>query len=104
MTMRKLEWAIAKAVEDMGGRPIAETVAPNVLRCGRKLEACGTHETARRLRSTIGMVFRFAICRTVDALAGNAIMRQAGSCRQSGRTNLPSWGPKIRGHLDGLDN
>jgi integrase len=61
MTMRKLEWLLAMAVEDLGDRPIAEITAPEVLRCLRKVEARGTHETARRLRSTIGTVFRFAV-------------------------------------------
>lgn len=61
MTMRKLEWLLAMAVEDLGDRPIADITAPEVLRCLRKVEARGTHETARRLRSTIGTVFRFAV-------------------------------------------
>lgn len=60
-TMRKLEWLLAMAIEDLGDRPIADITAPEVLRCLRKVEARGTHETARRLRSTIGTVFRFAV-------------------------------------------
>lgn len=66
MTMRKLEWLIEMANADLGDRPIADISAPDVLRCLRKVEARGTHETARRLRSTIGTVFRFAVA------AGNA--------------------------------
>lgn len=66
MTMRKLEWLIEMANADLGDRPIGEISAPDVLRCLRKVEARGTHETARRLRSTIGTVFRFAVA------AGNA--------------------------------
>ena len=61
MTMRKLEWLLAMANADLGDRPIAEISAPDVLRCLRKIEARGTHETARRLRSTIGTVFRYAV-------------------------------------------
>jgi integrase len=61
MTMRKLEWLLGMAIEDLGDRPIADITAPDVLRCLRRVEARGTHETARRLRSTIGTVFRFAV-------------------------------------------
>ncbi|QYK39829.1 MAG: integrase arm-type DNA-binding domain-containing protein [Paracoccaceae bacterium] len=61
MTMRKLEWLLDMAVADLGDRPIQDITAPDVLRCLRKVEARGTHETARRLRSTIGTVFRFAV-------------------------------------------
>jgi integrase len=61
MTIRKLEWLLDMAIKDLGVRPIAEISAPEVLRCLRKVEARGTHETARRLRSTIGTVFRFAV-------------------------------------------
>jgi integrase len=68
MTMRKLEWLLAMAIKDLGDRPIADIAAPEVLRCLRKVEARGTHETARRLRSTIGSVFRFAVA---SGLASN---------------------------------
>ena len=61
MTMRKLEWLLGMAIADLGERPIADISAPEVLRCLRKVEARGTHETARRLRSTMGTVFRFAV-------------------------------------------
>ncbi|MCU0828869.1 MAG: integrase arm-type DNA-binding domain-containing protein [Tabrizicola sp.] len=61
MTMRKLEWLLGMAIDDLGERPIADISAPEVLRCLRKVEARGTHETARRLRSTMGTVFRFAV-------------------------------------------
>ncbi|WP_435258091.1 tyrosine-type recombinase/integrase [Thioclava sp. FR2] len=61
MTMRKLEWLVGMAEEDLGKRPITEISAPDVLRCLRRVEARGTYETARRLRSTIGTVFRYAV-------------------------------------------
>lgn len=67
--MRKLEWLIDMANACFGNRPIAEITSPEVLRCLRKIEARGTHETARRLRSTIGSVFRYAVatgCASTD--------------------------------------
>ncbi|WP_425312502.1 tyrosine-type recombinase/integrase [Methylocella tundrae] len=45
----------------IGSRPIAEITAPEVLAVLRGVESRGRHETARRLRATIGEVFRFAI-------------------------------------------
>jgi integrase len=45
----------------IGDRPVAEIIAPEVLSVLRKVEARGRYETARRLRSSCGMVFRYAI-------------------------------------------
>ena len=45
----------------IGERPIAEITAPEVLAVLRKVEAGGRYETARRLRSMCGAVFRYAI-------------------------------------------
>jgi integrase len=45
----------------IGARPVAEIAAPELLAVLRKVESRGRYETARRLRSTCGMVFRYAI-------------------------------------------
>jgi integrase len=45
----------------LGSRPIAEISAREVLAVLKGVEARGTHETARKLRTAIGDVFRFAI-------------------------------------------
>jgi integrase len=58
-TMAKTEWLIDLARSDLGSKPIRDVLA--VL---RKVEARGRLETARRLRSTIGQVFRYAIATT----------------------------------------
>lgn len=49
------------AKPEIGARPIAEISAPEILRVLRAVEARGRHETARRLRATIGQVFRYAV-------------------------------------------
>ena len=49
------------AITDLGSKPIAEITSPMVLQVLRKVENKGNYETARRLRSTIGAVFRYAI-------------------------------------------
>ncbi|WP_026608038.1 tyrosine-type recombinase/integrase [Methylocapsa acidiphila] len=60
-TLTKLEWLLSLARPAIGGRPIAEITAPEVLAVLRSVEARGRHETAKRLRATIGEVFRFAV-------------------------------------------
>ena len=60
-TMGKVEWLLSLARPAIGPRAIAEITAPEVLAVLRGVESRGRHETARRLRATIGEVFRFAV-------------------------------------------
>jgi integrase len=60
-TLVKQRWLLDFAYPAIGDRPVAEITAPEVLSVLRKVEARGRYETARRLRGTCGMVFRYAI-------------------------------------------
>ncbi len=60
-TLKKTSWLLDFARSDLGRRPIADLTAAEILTVLRKVEARGKLETARRLRSTIGSVFRYAI-------------------------------------------
>lgn len=60
-TMKKKRWLLSLALPDLGQRPIAEISAAEILVPLRKVESLGNYETARRLRATIGQVFRYAI-------------------------------------------
>lgn len=60
-TAGKLEWLLGLAKAGLGPLPIADISSPDVLRVLQPLEAAGKLETARRLRATIGAVFRLAI-------------------------------------------
>ncbi len=60
-TIQKKEWFIQLACADLGKIPIKEITAPIILIPLRKQEDRGNYETARRLRSTIGQVFRYAV-------------------------------------------
>ncbi len=60
-TMRKFDWFMSFAYPSLGSRPSAEISAREVLVVLKEIEARGTHETARKLRTAIGDVFRFAI-------------------------------------------
>ncbi len=60
-TITKIEWLLSLVDSEIGHRPIREISPPEILDALRPIEKRGRHETARRVRSTIGSVFRFAI-------------------------------------------
>jgi len=60
-TLSKKHWLLDFAYPTFGDRPVAEITARDLLALLRKIEGRGLYETARRLRSTCGMVFRYAI-------------------------------------------
>ena len=60
-TMRQKRRFISLANADLADRPISEITAADILTALKRVEAKGNYETARRLRTTIGQVFRFAI-------------------------------------------
>jgi integrase len=60
-TLEKMRWLLDLAYPLIGNRPIADLTAPELLEVLRKVEARGRYETANRLRSTFGTIFRYAI-------------------------------------------
>ncbi|MAZ18976.1 MAG: integrase [Ahrensia sp.] len=60
-TLAKKRWLLGMASHHFGNRPITEITASEILIPLRKVESDGNYETARRLRATIGQVFRYAI-------------------------------------------
>ena len=61
VTASKVEWLLGMAKASLGSLPIGSITAGEVLRVLQPLEAEGKLETARRLRSVIGAVFRLAV-------------------------------------------
>lgn len=61
MTLKKMRWLVEMAMPALGTRPIAQITALEVLDVCRKVEVRGRHETAIRLRGTIGAILRYAI-------------------------------------------
>jgi integrase len=61
VTVGKAEWLLSFALPVIGSRPIKEIAAPDILAVLRKVESRGKLETAKRLRATIGQVFRYAV-------------------------------------------
>jgi integrase len=60
-TLKKFAWFMSFAFPTLGARPINEITARDVLAVLRDVESRGVHETARKLRTAIGDVFRYAI-------------------------------------------
>jgi integrase len=61
MTLKKNRWLLEPAFETFGTRPIGEVTAPELLHALRTFEKRGRYESARRMRTVAGMVFRYAI-------------------------------------------
>ena len=59
-TMKKNRWLLGMAINHLGSLPIAEIGPPMILSLLKQIENKGTVETAHRLRTTIGSVFRYA--------------------------------------------
>ena len=60
-TLSKNRWLLEPAFAAFGDRPIGEVTAPELLHALRKFELRGRYESARRLRTVAGMIFRYAI-------------------------------------------
>jgi integrase len=60
-TLKKLTWLLEKTYSALGEKDPREITAPELLAVVRTVEAGGTFETAKRLRSTCGQVFRYGI-------------------------------------------
>ncbi len=60
-TLTKKRWLLDFAFPALGDRPVGEISASELLALLREIEERGRYETAKRLRSTCDMVFRYAI-------------------------------------------
>jgi integrase len=61
VTLKKNEWLLKQVEPALGHRPICEISAAELLMALRKVEARGRYDTANRLRSICGQVFRYGI-------------------------------------------
>jgi len=61
MTLKKNRWLLGPAFEIFGGRAIGEITAPELLLALRKFEQRGRYESAGRMRTVAGLVWRYAI-------------------------------------------
>ena len=61
MTTKKNRWLLEPGFETFGDRPVGEITAPELPHALRKFECRERYESARRMRTVAGMVFRYAI-------------------------------------------
>ena len=60
-TIKKNRWFLEELAKPIANRPIAEITAAELLHLLQRIEKGGRRETARRMRGTIGSVFRLAV-------------------------------------------
>lgn len=60
-TRTKSEWLLNFAIAEFGKAPVNEVTPPMILAACRKQEADGKHETAQRIKTKCGQVFRYAV-------------------------------------------
>jgi len=105
-TISKTEWLLSFAYPVLGDRRIRTISAPEILGALRQVEKRGRHESARRLRSTIGSVFRYAIA-TARADTDPTIALRDALVRPVVRSHAAVTDPKTLGALlraiDGFD-
>jgi integrase len=61
ITLAKIRWLLDKAYPRIGNRAVSKITAQEVLLVLRSVEATGRYESARRMRSVLSRVFRYAI-------------------------------------------
>ena len=61
VTIAKMEWILGKLKTSLWPRPIGSIRTPEVMQALKREEDAGNLETARRMRTVIGEVFRFAM-------------------------------------------
>ena len=59
-TLAKNKWLLDMACDGLGAIPIRDLKPPMILKVLKRIEARGTVETAHRMRTVIGSVFRYA--------------------------------------------
>jgi integrase len=60
-TLKKNAWLLLDLASPLAKRPVAEILPAEILDLCKRFEGLGRRETARRLRGTIGSVFRYAV-------------------------------------------
>jgi integrase len=76
-TVSKIKWLLSFAYQEFGDCSIKNIDPPAVLKVLRKIEARGRYESARRLRSTLGSVFRYSIATARSQADPTIVLRDA---------------------------
>ena len=77
VTIGKTRWLLSLMRRDLGSRPITDITPAELLTALQRVEAKGHHETARRMRSLSGRVFRYAVATSRATADPSALLRGA---------------------------
>lgn len=77
VTINKTRWLLSLMEADLGNRPITEITPADLLETLQKIEAKGHLETARRMRSFAGRVFRYAVATSRATADPSSLLRGA---------------------------
>ncbi|MCF8707719.1 tyrosine-type recombinase/integrase [Rhizorhapis sp. SPR117] len=77
VTIGKSRWLLSLMERDIGQRPIAEITPAELLNALRKVESKGHLETARRMRSLAGRIFRYAVATSRASSDPSSLLRGA---------------------------
>jgi integrase len=77
VTIKKTRWLLSLMEADLGHRPITEITPAELLAALQKVEAKGHLETARRMRSLAGRIFRYAVATSRGNSDPSALLRGA---------------------------
>jgi len=77
VTLSKTRWLLSLMESDLGNRPITEITPAELLETLQKVEAKGHLETARRMRSLAGRIFRYAVATSRASADPSALLRGA---------------------------
>src|SRR5690606_15186660 len=97
-TITKTEWLLSFAYPMIGDLPIRDIAVPAVLQVLPGGEVRGRYDSARRLRSTVGSVFRYAIA-TARADADPTIALRDALIRPTVTPRAAVTDPKALGAL-----
>jgi integrase len=97
-TLKKVNSFIAIANKDFGRKPIQDISSAVVLKTLKKSEAKELYETAHRIRSTVGAVFRYAIASGLAENDPTFALRDA-LIRQKTKSRAAITDPKALGGL-----
>ncbi len=77
VTIKKTRWLLSLLEPDLGNRPITEITPAELLTTLQKVESKGNLETARRMRSLSGRIFRHAVATSRGNTDPSALLRGA---------------------------
>jgi len=77
VTIKKTRWLLSLMEGDLGHRPISDITPADLLATLQKVEAKGHLETARRMRSLAGRIFRYGVATSRATADPSALIRGA---------------------------